>query len=311
MLSRHDELASESRQSRETLKLYENLAMAVQAGDWEEAVEVGETLVELAPDLSGPQAWVRCARRQVGAAAERGEQEPRGDAMVWEADGKEMVRVPAGEFLYGDKKETRELPEFWIDKTPVTNAEYARFVEATGYVTTAEKEGGWDPKKEGLVKGFDWRHPEGPESDIEGRVNHPVVQVSWHDAVAYAEWAGKRLPTEEEWEKAARGTDGREYPWGDEKPTPDLCNFGENEGGTTPVGKYSPQGDSPYGCADMAGNVWEWTASELESGSSHRVLRGGAFLDAEYHVRCAYRSWDDPHYRFTDLGLRLVVSPYL
>jgi formylglycine-generating enzyme required for sulfatase activity len=99
-----------------------------------------------------------------------------------------------------------------------------------------------------------------------GITDHPV-RVSWHDAVAYATWAGKRLPSEEEWEKAARGTDGRKYPWGDEEPTPDLCNFGKNEGGTTPVGKYSPQGDSPYGCADMAGNVWEWTSSGCSSRS--------------------------------------------
>jgi formylglycine-generating enzyme required for sulfatase activity len=274
LLSRHDELT-------DALKLYENLAMAVETGDWDAAVEVGEALLQLAPDLSGPQAWIRRARRQLRPADERGEREPGGDTMVWEADGKEMVRIPAGEFLYGDKKETRKLPEFWIDKTPVTNAEYARFVAETGH----------EPPKH-------WKAKSPPE-DI---ADHPVVYVSWHDAAAYAEWADKRLPSEEEWEKAARGTDGRKYPWGDEEPTRDLCNFGKNEGGTTPVGKYSPQGDSPYGCADMAGNVREWTSSEHETGG--KVLRGGSWGLAPGLVRGAYRYWDLPDNRYVDDGFR-------
>jgi len=193
---------------------------------------------------------------------------------VWEVraqDGKEMVRVPAGAFLYGDGKERRKLPEFWIDKTPVTNAEYARFVTATGH----------KPPRH-------WKGKTPPEEIVD----HPVVNVSWHDAVAYAEWAGKRLPTEEEWEKAARGTDGRKYPWGDQEPASDLCNFGGNVGDTTPVGKYSPQGDSPYGCVDMAGNVWEWTASDYSG--AYKVLRGGSWNYAPNDVRGAYRYGGHP-----------------
>jgi formylglycine-generating enzyme required for sulfatase activity len=215
-----------------------------------------------------------------------------------------MVWVPPGPFIYGEGEGTRVVRlerGVAVARAPVTNAEFARFVEATGYVTTAEKEGGWDPERGDFVKGFYWRHPEGPESDIEGRMDNPVVQVSWYDAVAYAEWAGVRLLTEEEWEKAARDTDGREYPWGDEEPTPELCNFGVNEGGTTPVGKYSPQGDSPYGCVDMAGNVLEWTSS---GGGDNKVLRGGSWYGNPGFVRGADRSWGLPVGRYYDLGFR-------
>jgi formylglycine-generating enzyme required for sulfatase activity len=230
--------------------------------------------------------------------------------MIWERDGKEMVRVPAGEFLYGDKKKKVELPEFWIDKTPVTNAEYARFVAATGHEPPKHWKGKAPPKK---------------------IADHPVIYVPWHDAVAYAEWAGKRLPTEQEWEKAARGTDGRKYPWGDQEPTSELCNFEEeipawlrilreegleepstdvleepstdvSEIHTTPVGKYSPQGDSPYGCMDMAGNVWEWTASDYDK--SNKVLRGGSWSNRADLVRGAYRFRSSPVYRGGNVGFR-------
>jgi len=192
-----------------------------------------------------------------------------------------MVRIPAGEFLYGDQKKKLNLPEFWIDKTPVTNAEYARFVADTGH----------EPPKH-------WKG-KAPPKEI---ADHPVTYVSWHDAVAYAEWAGKRLLTEEEWEKAARGTDGRKYPWGDQNPDSKLCNFGKNVGGTTPVGKYSLQGDSPYSCVDMAGNVWEWTASDYDA--ENKVLRGGSWGGAARLVRGATRRWDAPVSRYFNVGFR-------
>ncbi len=134
----------------------------------------------------------------------------------------------------------------------------------TGYRTTAEEKGSayaWTGSKWEDVKGADWMHPTiGTESHIPDKADHPVVTVSWHDAQAFCKWAGVLLPTEAEWEKAARGTDGRMWPWGNDKPTKDHCNFNGNVGDTTPAGSY-PKGVSPYGCLDMAGNVWEWTSS--------------------------------------------------
>jgi formylglycine-generating enzyme required for sulfatase activity len=137
------------------------------------------------------------------------------------------------------------------------------------------------------------------------------VQVSWHDAVAYAEWAGVRLLTEQEWEKAARGMDGRIYPWGDEFD-PAWCNTDEsNIGTTTPVGRYSPDGDSPCRCADMAGNVWEWTASEWKPGSVYRVLRGGSGGDDRSYARVNVRLRCNPGLSCLLIGCRVVASPAL
>jgi formylglycine-generating enzyme required for sulfatase activity len=226
-----------------------------------------------------------------------------------EKDGKAMAYIPAGEFLYGEDKHRMDLPEFWVDVTPVTNAEFARFVQDTGYVTTAERTGiGYANTGEKWedVSSADWQHPGGPQTSIESRMDHPVVQVSWEDAAAYASWAGKQLPTEQEWEKAARGTDGRVYPWGDQEPTRELCNFDQHERGTTPTGKYSPQGDSPYGCVDMAGNVWEWTSSEGEDGS--KILRGGGWSHPEWNVRAYIPSLHDPDDRYDTDGFRCVQS---
>lgn len=230
----------------------------------------------------------------------------KGDCRIWVKDEKEMVRVPAGEFLYGDEKILISLPEFWIDKTPVTNSEFARFVKATGYRTAAEITGIGCANIGGKwqdTPGADWLHPGGPQTDIQTRADHPVVQVSWEDAAAYARWAGKRLPTEQEWEKAGRGIDGRAYPWGNQEPTRELCNFNRLEEGTTPVGKYSPRGDSPYGCVDMAGNVWEWTASDSEDGGA-KILRGGGWSHPAGFMRVTLPSPHDPDDRYDTDGFR-------
>jgi serine/threonine protein kinase len=243
------------------------------------------------------------------------------DTILWERDGKLMVRVPAGQFLYRDEKKEIELPEFWIDKTPVTNGEYARFVEATGHEPPEHWEGLYRRRKKPFLTGEYsrlWKPPTTSRRNTgdglyrrrktrpEEIADHPVVDISWRDAAAYAAWAGKRLPTEEEWEKAARGTDGREYPWGDWEEG--RCNTHEaGIGGTTPVGQYSPGGDSPYGCVDMAGNVWEWTTSMWEPGSSRRVVRGGSWFRNRQGARCASR-WRIPGGSFDYYGFR-CVSP--
>jgi sulfatase modifying factor 1 len=226
---------------------------------------------------------------------------------IWQNDGKEMVFVPEGEFLYGERKEIVNLPAFWIDKTPVTNVEFTHFVQDTGYQTTAEISGIGCANIHGKwedITGANWRHPCGADlGDITGIPNHPVVQVSWEDAMAYARWAGKRLPTEEEWEKAGRGVDGREYPWGNGKPNKKLCNYDKHEGRTTPVGRFSPHGDSPYGCVDMSGNVWEWTSTAAAGGM---VLRGGGWSHPAEYVRLILRSIHAPEERYDTDGFRCV-----
>jgi formylglycine-generating enzyme required for sulfatase activity len=270
-------LRSALKTTQSQLGLYDGLLLAMEDQDRHQTLALAEDLAQ----AKWPGAIRVLARLQADRPSER-----QVDVRIHSKDGKEMVRVPAGAFLYGDEKEEIQQLEFWIDRTPVTNAEYARFVAATGHEPPQHWKGKTPPRK---------------------IADHPVVHVSWHDAVAYAEWAGKRLPTEQEWEKAARGTDGRKYPWGDHAPTSELCNFGGNERGTTPVGKYSPQGDSPCGCADMAGNVWEWTASD--SGTGRKVLRGGAWLDRWHVVRAADRNRDALVGRLSNVGFRCVGLP--
>ncbi|HUV94169.1 MAG TPA: SUMF1/EgtB/PvdO family nonheme iron enzyme [Anaerolineae bacterium] len=201
-----------------------------------------------------------------------------------------MVWVPPGPFIYGESEGTRVVRlehGYCIARTPVTNAQYARFVAVRGH----------EPPQH-------WRG----KVPLDELCDHPVVNVSWDDAVAYAVWAGGRLPSEQEWEKAARGIDGRVYPWGDEFDAA-RCNSSEaGIGTTTPVGRYSSYGDSPCGCTDMAGNVWEWTASKYKSGSGDRVVRGGAFDEYRRLARCAYRDRHFPIGVWFSDGFRVVAS---
>jgi len=257
------------------------------------------------------------------------------------------VTIPAGEFLMGSDKRkdkqayddetpqhTLHLPEFRIAPVPVTVAQFAAFMAANrGYRTTAEEQGSawnWTGSRWEKIKGADWAHPRGPKSDVRAKQNHPVTCISWHDAVAFCKWAAVRLPTEAEWEKAARGTDGRIWPWGNQQPTDKVCNFNMMVKDTTPMGRYC-DGASPYGVLDMAGNVWEWTSSlwgkerhkpefgypyDATDGRENpnapdtvlRVLRGGSFGDVAQVVRCAVRGRYGPADRYNYNGFR-VVSP--
>jgi formylglycine-generating enzyme required for sulfatase activity len=224
-----------------------------------------------------------------------------------------MILIPAGEFKMGshngedDEKpaHTVYVDAFYMDVSPVTNAQYRKFIEAIGHA----KPRYWDDER------------------FNGE-NQPVVGVIWYDAMVYCEWAGKRLPTEAEWEKAARGGQvGKRFPWGDEDPDNSRANYGESEGSTTPVGKYPPNG---YGLHDMAGNVWEWCLDEYQSDfygksppenplagekmpsvidnftsvKSGRVLRGGSWGDIDFNLRVAQRDVLYPVGRIGNYGFR-------
>ena len=307
-----------------------------------------------------------------------------------------MIWIPGGEFTMGtdselgwpDEKPAHRVrvDSVWIDETEVTNAQFQEFVEATGYVTTAEKipsaeeilaqspPGTPAPPVENLVAGSlvftmtdgpvdlhdysqwwkwtpgaNWRHPEGPASDLDGREQHPVVHVSWDDAVAFSKWAGKRLPTEAEWEFAARGgLIDKPYVWGDAAPSDSRVYANIWQGAfphenskrdgflrTAPVRSFKPNG---FGLYDMAGNVWEWCADAydrdayarragsdvisnpvLERGfdprnprSESRAQRGGSFLCNDRYCsryRPSARHGLSPDTGMSHVGFRCVKSP--
>jgi formylglycine-generating enzyme required for sulfatase activity len=273
-----------------------------------------------------------------------------------------LVRVPAGDFLMsgGHHDPARcvayplYLDTFYIGMFPVTTAQYAAFAHATKRSAMAWARRLWSLDLEeaesfGTITRLDrnWRHPFGRDRNAATRADHPVTVVTWHDAVAFCAWASQvtgvqvRLPTAAEWQKAARGTDARPYPWGQGPlPGPHLCNCLPEfpgsavaasealEGATTPVGAFSPLGDSPWGCSDMLGNVWEWTSTasrdeegrllfghpyapddgrEDLGGRHSRVLMGGSYRSNYAWVSCTAERDMEP-LRARDTGFRVCVA---
>ncbi len=304
-----------------------------------------------------------------------------------------MVYIPGGSFMMGGDnsqasadeypKHQVKIDPFWMDETEVTNAQFQRFVEATGYITTAGRKPDWEELKKTVppgtpkppdsllvaaslvfqqtngpvdlnnynewwawVPGADWKHPEGPGSSIKGRENFPVVHVSWYDAMAYCKWAGKRLPTEAEWEFAARGgLQNNIYPWGNEHVNAGRPKTNSWEGKfpydnekkdgyitAAPVKSFAPNG---YGLYDMAGNVWEWCSDWYEADyyktvanttninpkgpaksfdpddpyTPKRSLRGGSFLCNDSYCsgyRVARRMKSSPDTGLEHTGFRCV-----
>lgn len=284
-------------------------------------------------------------------------------------DLSDMILIPGGTFLMGtDDKEgfpadgegparNVTLSTFLIDATAVTNKQFALFIKETNYVTDAERFG-WSyvfhsfvSKETGekvtqvatqtpwwwVVDGADWSHPEGPESHVDERLDHPAIHISWNDADAYCRWAGKRLPTEAEWEYAARGgLVQKRYPWGDElKPGgehrcniwqgkfPDKNHASDGYAGTAPVKSYQPNG---YGLYNMSGNAWEWCEDwftpdyHLSSGSLNprgpvsgvaRSMRGGSYLCHKSYCnryRVAARSKNTPDSSAGNIGFRCAAD---
>lgn len=241
----------------------------------------------------------------------------RSNTKVSQQDGMTLIFVPAGKFMMGsnngklDEKPVHEvfLDTFWIDQTEVTNGMYAECVGKGSCVPPVNRESHTHLTYYG-----------NPEFD-----NYPVVYVDWNMARAYCEWAGRRLPTEAEWEKAARGDDQRTYPWGNEIPNNDLVNYNGAVGDTTKVGKYS-NGASPYGVLDMAGNVWEWVADYYDSGyyyksssvnpmgptragiKNYRVLRGGSWNGTSNLIYSSLRRGYEPTHTDYYLGFRCASS---
>jgi iron(II)-dependent oxidoreductase len=227
-----------------------------------------------------------------------------------------------------------DVPPFFIDRAPVTNAQYQAFIDAGGYEDPRWWAGrGWAHRQEAGLTGPAHWHGDGTYTRFGRREpivgDEPVVHVDWHEASAYAAWAGRRLPTEAEWEKAARFDPAtgrsRRYPWGDDDPTPEHANLGQRHLSPAPVGAY-PAGASPAGVHQLIGDVWEWTSSafggypgfrafpyreysEVFFGDDYRVLRGGSFGTDAAAVRGTFRNWDYPIRRQIFSGFRCARDP--
>ena len=225
-----------------------------------------------------------------------------------QTDG-DMVLIPTSEFIMGEEdahpdrlpRQTIDLPAFYIDPYEVTNSQYEQFILADGY----QKRELWSEAGWRFIQATKIDRPLGLDRVFYNAPNQPVVGVSWYEAEAYAKWADKRLPTEAEWEKAARGTDGRIFPWGNEMDWKRVGYRLHNQR-TWDVGSY-PKGKSPYGVHDCASNVAEWVANmpdETDSDDPQRVVRGGAWGSIRFEMECAHRTFDKPEYRGLRIGFR-------
>ena len=245
------------------------------------------------------------------------------------AQGLDLVNIPAGTARLGDEKGDKnevvrqvEVPGFRLMRREVTNLQFAEFVADTDYTTTVETRGEgnvWGTRWE-LVAGADWRHPQGPKSQLHSLGLHPVVQVSAIDAEAFCSHHGLRLPSEEEWEYAARGPSGLRYPWGKSLTqsmlpkvtnggTWSCCGTSDADGyvRTAPVGSF-PAGRSPFELDDMIGNVWEWTSSPFPGETGKRSIRGGGWGNNPYCLRAAYRHANPPNIGLDMVGFRCAAD---
>jgi len=284
MASSHN-LPGELLLARLTRRLIDDLAVTDEAAGW--AVQSWARALRMTGKVSRMDSAAARPVAEWKPPSQGGPVQPRaGQGPMWKQIGIEMVPILAGVFLYGKDKETVSLPEYYLGRTPVTNAQYQAFVDATSHRIPDH----WE----------DWEIPA-------GREDHPVVCVSWEDALEFCDWAGCRLPTEKEWEKGARGTDGREYPWGNgwEAGRCNAAYAGIQD--STPVGKY-PGGASPFGLLDMAGNVWEWCQDWCDEERRYKVVRGGSWLSNRSGARSAYRDWVNPGIWDYYDGFRCCVS---
>lgn len=241
------------------------------------------------------------------------------------AQGLDLIDIPAGTAQLGDPKGDKnevvrkvDVQAFRLMRREVTNLQFAEFVADTGHETSAEMSGRghvWNEKWR-EVAGASWRHPQGSKSQLHGLGLHPVVQVSAFDAEAFCTHHGFRLPTEEEWEYAARGSSGQRYPWGNELTQANLpkvtnggawdcCAASDVDGylRTAPVGSF-PAGQSPFGLDDMIGNVWEWTSSPFPGDEKLRAIRGGGWGNNPHCLRAAYRHGNPPEIGLDMVGFR-------
>jgi len=234
-----------------------------------------------------------------------------GDPRVLDlTDPATYVEVPAGNYPFGDEDDQVTLPEpLLLSRYPVTNAQYRAFIEASGYQNPEWwSEGGWAWREESNAQEPDrWKNPHWNAPNL------PVVGVSFWEAEACCAWAGGRLPTEQEWEAAARGPQGCEYPWCGEWED-GICNSNKaGLGRTSPVGLFPRSRQATLGLEDLAGNVWEWCDSFYDRGGDDaavpRVLRGGAFNGGAGDLRASFRGWVGPVFRGGSVGFRCVLAP--